>query len=80
MPDRLEIHKISREWTCNIVATVLKNKFTDWVDEQIKIRNEEVRDKKDMDIELDEDVYAAFQASTSVSCKSRFKFKSYSIF
>ena len=80
MPDRLEIHKISREWICNIVATVLKNKFTDWIDEQIKIRNEEVRDKKDMDIELDEDVYAAFKASTSVSCKSRFKFKSYSIF
>ena len=70
MPDRIEIHKVSREWICNIVATVLKNRFTDWVDEQIEIRNEEVREKKDMNIELDEDVAAAFNASTSVSCKS----------
>ena len=46
------------------------DRVSDWVDEQIEIRNEEVRDKKDMDIELDEDVAAAFNASTSVSCKS----------
>ena len=33
-----------------------------------------------MNIELDEDIAAAFKASTSVSCKFRFNFISYSIF
>ena len=69
MPDRLEVHKVPREWVCNVIATVLKNKFTDWVDEQMKIRNEDVRDKRNMDIELDADVADAFRASTDVSCK-----------
>ena len=31
MPDRKEIHKVSREWICNVIATVMKNVFTDWV-------------------------------------------------
>ena len=69
MPDSREIHKISREWICNIIATVLGKKFTDWVKEQIENRNEEVTVKKGLEIELDPDVAAAFKASTSVSCK-----------
>ena len=31
LPDKQEIHKISREWICNIYASVLKSVFTDWV-------------------------------------------------
>ena len=69
MPDKGELHKVSREWICNVVATVLGTTFTNWVKEQIEARNEEVREKKDMNIELDEDVAAAFTASTSVTCK-----------
>ena len=69
MPDKGELHKVSREWICNVVATVLGTTFTNWVKEQIEARNEEVREKKDMNIELDEDVAASFTASTSVSCK-----------
>ena len=48
-------------------ATVLKNIFTDWVKEQIEERNEEIKEKKDMNIELDPDIAAAFHASSSVS-------------
>ena len=70
LPDKQELHKISREWICNIIATQLKNVFTDWLKKQIEERNEYVRDKREMDIEFDADVAAAFQASTSVSCKS----------
>ena len=68
-PDRQELHKISRVWLCNVIATVLEDVFTDWVGEQIKIRNEEVTDKKEMNIQLDADIAAAFNASTSVSRK-----------
>ena len=35
--------------------------FTDWLREQIRDRNEEVKDKKDLNIELDPDVAAAFR-------------------
>ena len=76
LPDSRELHKVSREWICNIVATVLKNIFTDWVREQIEERNEELTLKKGLDIELDEDIAAAFHASTAVSRKCRSIFKS----
>jgi hypothetical protein len=69
MPDRLEVHKVSREWICNVIATVLGETFTNWVRVKIEARNEDVTEKKDMNIELDEDIAAAFNASTSVSCK-----------
>jgi len=70
-PDRQELHKIGREWICNVIATVLEDVFTDWVGQQINDRNIEVTDKKEMNIELDEDIAAAFNASTSVSRKCR---------
>ena len=28
MPDAVEIHKVSKEWICNICATILKGLFT----------------------------------------------------
>jgi len=67
LPDKQELHKISREFICNVCATVLKNIFTDWIKEQIEERNEEMKEKKDMNIELDPDIAAAFHASSSVS-------------
>ena len=67
LPDKQELHKISREFICNVCATVLKNIFTDWINEQIEERNEEMKEKKDMNIELDPDIAAAFNASTSMS-------------
>jgi len=62
------------------VATVLGDVFTDWVSEKIEERNEEVRNKKDMNIELDPDIAAAFRASTSVSREFRFNLISYLCF
>ena len=69
MPIPRELHKVSREWIYNVVATVLGTVFTDWVKDQIEDRNEEVKDKRKLDIELDPDVAAAFRASTAVSSK-----------
>ena len=62
------------------MATVLGDVFTDWVSEKIEERNEEVREKKDMNIELDPDIAAAFKASTSVSREFRFGLISYLFF
>ena len=69
LPDKKELFKVSRELICNACATVLKDIFTNWVKEQIEERNEEMKEKEDMNIELDPDIAAAFNASTSVSCR-----------
>ena len=69
LPDAIALHKVSREWICNVIATVMGTVFTDWVKEKIDERNEEVKDKGDMNIELDPDVAEAFKNSTAVSCK-----------
>ena len=69
LPDAGEIEKVSKEWVCNVCATVLKDVFTNWLKVQIKRRNEKVIDKRDMNIEMDEDVLAAFKESNSVSRK-----------
>ena len=69
MPDRQEIHKVNKEWICNICASVLKNIFTDWVKLKIKKRNEDFVEKRELGIELDPDVAEAFNASTAVSGK-----------
>ena len=45
--------------------------FTDWVSEKIEERNEEVREKKDINIELDPDIAVAF---TSLSHEFIFDF------
>ena len=69
LPDGRELHKISREWICNIISSVLGKTFTDWVREVIEDRNEEITDKNGLEIELDPDIAAAFNMSTAVSRK-----------
>ena len=74
LPDKQEIHKISREWICNIFASVLKNIFTEWVRAKIEERNIEMIEKKELNIELDADVADCFNQSTAVSCKCHLLF------
>ena len=50
LPDAIEIHKVSKEWICNVVATILKNIFTDWLKSKVEKRNEKVVDKGEMNI------------------------------
>ena len=69
LPDNQEIDKVSREWICNVIATLLKNKFTDWLKKAVDKRNKDVVDKGEMNIVMDPDIFAAFQASTAVSSK-----------
>ena len=52
-----------------MIATVMGTVFTDWVKERIDQRNKEVKDKNDMNIELDPDIAEAIKNSTAVSCK-----------
>ena len=49
--------------------SVLGDDFSAWVKEQILQRNDKVAEKGNLMIQLDPEIAAAFQASTSVSCK-----------
>ena len=71
LPDGRELHKVARAWICNVIASVLGPIFTDWVRDVIEERNEELTDKKGIQIELDPDIAAAFKMSTAVSRKYR---------
>ena len=46
---------------------MLQDEFVEWVTEQVNDRNEELVEKKDLNIEMDHEIYQAFQASTAVS-------------
>jgi hypothetical protein len=41
LPDEVDFHRLSRQWVCNVFSTVAGSPFTDWVDKQIKNRDEE---------------------------------------
>ena len=71
MPDQQEIHKVSKEWICNVCATILGGIFSGWVRNRIEERNEAVKVKKNLDISMDPEVAAAFRSSTKVSRKYR---------
>ena len=67
LPDAVEIHKISKEWICNVCATVLKGMFTGWIKNRIEERNAKVAVQKDLMIKMDPEMAAVFQASTKTS-------------
>ena len=68
-PDSQEIHKVSKEWICNVCATLLQGIFSGWVRNRIEERNEAVKRNKNLDIAMDPEVAAAFRSSTKVSRK-----------
>ena len=69
MLDQQEIHKVAKEWICNVCATVLQGEFSRWVRKQIEVRNEAVTKKRNLMISMDPEVAAAFRTSTKVSRK-----------
>ena len=74
MPDAQEIHKVPKQWLCNIANSILKDQFSDWVKSQVELRNENVKSKKNMMIQMDPELAAAFAASSKVSRKCWYHF------
>ena len=62
-----EIPKLPKQWIANVCATVLGDKFTDWVAAKVKERNEELLVAKGLVIEMDPEIAEVFQASTKSS-------------
>ena len=69
-----EILKFPRAYIGNVIHTLVGKPFADWVKKQIDLRNEKVKEEKDMMIEMDPEIARIFRQSTSVSGKYSFIF------
>ena len=49
----LELPKVPKQWLANVCATVLQEKFSDWVKVQVEARHKKVAVKKDVLITMD---------------------------
>ena len=65
----LELPKVPKQWLANVCATVLQDKFSNWVKAQVEARHEKVAVKKDVLITMDQEMLDIFKASTAVSSK-----------
>ena len=75
LPIKKELGKVPRQWIINVCYTKVGDVFGQWVAENIEERNEKVASDRDLLIDMDPEVYKAFQTSTAVSCKYSANFK-----
>ena len=68
LPDKdAETFKFPKSYVCNICFTVIGDNFRDWIKDQINIRNEAVAREQNLLINMDKDVFDAFNRSNAVS-------------
>ena len=64
--ERLKLH---RSYIANVIYPIVGKPFWQWVQNIMQARTQEIIKDQNMKIEMDPQVYAAFQASTAVSGK-----------
>ena len=69
MPIFKEMAKLPKQWIVNVAYTILGEPFADWVMSQIEARNTKVAKERDLMINVDPAIAAAWQQSTHVSRK-----------
>ena len=62
-----EVEKLPRAYIANCIYTIIGDRFKIWIDEAIAARNEKIMSTQNLAINMDPEIYAAFQASTHVS-------------
>jgi len=69
LPDEKELHLLPRQWLANVIYTKLGERFKEWVSHHVKERHEKYVVKRNMLIDMDPEIAAAFNQSTMVSSK-----------
>ena len=67
LPDGKELRKVPREWICNVIATIVGEPFVEWVSARIHERNAQLVEEKQLGIDMDPEIAAAFHTSTAIS-------------
>ena len=65
----IELPKTPKQWIAKVCATVLEDRFANWVKAQVEARHQKVAVQKDLMIDMDPEIAAVFQQSTAVSSK-----------
>ena len=69
LPDERDIPKLPRQWLINVIYSLAGDVFRVWVSQQVRDRNDRVAEKRDLMIELDPEIAAAFGDSANISSK-----------
>ena len=64
-----EILKLPKKYVAEIILNIVGDPFQEWVDEQIRVRNAKYKEDHDENVDLDSEVEAVYQKSTSIACK-----------
>ena len=67
--EKREIKKLPRDYVASLLYSIIGKPFDAWVQRRIEERNEKIAEEKDMNAELDPDVYDAYVNSSSISGK-----------
>ena len=70
LPPKEDLDEVPRQWLINVCYTRVGDDFAKWVKKLQQERNAAQRKKGKGEIEMDAEIYAAFQASTLTSSKS----------
>jgi hypothetical protein len=60
LPILKELEKVPKQWLCNVIYSVMGSNFAQWVQERVRERNERVTVLRDLNINIDPQVLAAF--------------------
>ena len=63
MPEGPDLTKMNRQWIYNIVYTVVGQPIQDYVTYKVNERNFKVSEKNKLNLELDPEVFNAYQRS-----------------
>ena len=69
LPEERDMYKLPRQWIINVIYSLCGDSFREWVSQQVKDRNERLAEKRDLMIDLDPDIAAAFTRSAYISSK-----------
>ena len=69
LPNDRETRKMSRSYICNVINTLVPERFGKWVTSKMSERNLNLVTKQDLNICLDADIAKAYAASTAVNRK-----------
>ena len=69
LPEERDMNKLPRQWIINVIYSLCGDSFREWVSQQVKDRNDRLAEKRDLMIDLDPEIAAAFTRSAYISSK-----------
>ena len=69
LPVDKEIPKAPKQWLINVAYSGIGDDFSVWVKKKVEARNAKVTKEKNLMVDMDPEILAAFQASTHISRK-----------